>query len=227
MINVNQQKDNQVTHRAIMPCYIRRLFQLCKDVLGKDFTKLNSHLIYDRKKIIMMSRQRKKKKKLPNELIPQITPCTKILCSYNAINAPTNKNKNKKVKSNIQEKKERRKRKPRHQDRKLTQSRRSQKREHDTRTRPITCKHFTLHQNIWRPFTQLLPNLFLRLPKRQSLRLSEKVGKKDTMMFRIIDGIVRGSGSNKIGRDEFGPLVNKLIERMLTVRTSSSPDDRL
>ena len=90
-----------------MPCYIRRLFQLCKDVLGKDFTKLNSHLIYDRKKIIMMSRQRKKKKKkkLPNELIPQITPCTKILCSYNAINAPTNKNKNKKVKSNIQEKK--------------------------------------------------------------------------------------------------------------------------
>ena len=127
------------------------------------------------------------------------------------------KTKKKKVKLNISKKGKR----------KLTQSRRSQKREHDTRTRPITRKHFTLHQNIWRPLTQLLPHLFLRLPKRQRLRLSEKVGKKDTMMFRIIDGIVRGSGSNKIGRDEFGPLVNKLIERMLTVRTSSSPDDRL
>ena len=30
-----------------MPCYISRLVQLCKNVLGKDFTKFNSHLIYD------------------------------------------------------------------------------------------------------------------------------------------------------------------------------------
>ena len=47
------------------------------------------------------------------------------------------------------------------------------------------------------------------------------------MMFRIIDRIVCGGGSNKVGRDEFGALVNKLVERMLTVRTGRSPDDRL
>jgi hypothetical protein len=57
--------------------------------------------------------------------------------------------------------------------------------------------------------------------------LGEKVGKKDTMMFRIIDGIVCGGGSKKVGRDEFGALVNKLVERMLAVRTGRSPDNRL
>ena len=46
-------------------------------------------------------------------------------------------------------------------------------------------------------------------------------------MFRIIDGIVCGGGSNKVGRDKFGALVNKLVERMLAVRTSRSPDYRL
>jgi hypothetical protein len=85
---VSMYQDNQVlrkAHRAIMPCYISRLLQLCKDVLGEDFTKLDSHLIYD---MVMSEDQEKRKKMLPNELIPQTTPCTKILCSYNAINAP-------------------------------------------------------------------------------------------------------------------------------------------
>ena len=80
-----------------MPFNISRLVQLCKDVLGKDFTKLNSHLIYDSDNDdseLWVKGKAKKKKKLPNELIPQITPCTKILCSYNAINAPTIKKEN-------------------------------------------------------------------------------------------------------------------------------------
>ena len=47
------------------------------------------------------------------------------------------------------------------------------------------------------------------------------------MMFGIVDGIVCSGGSNKVGRDEFGALVNKLVERMLAVRTGRSPDDRL
>ena len=76
-----------------MPCYISGLVQLCKDVLGKDFTKFNSHLIFDKETekrwvVCKKVRTNKEKKKLPNELIPQIIPCTKILCSYNAINAP-------------------------------------------------------------------------------------------------------------------------------------------
>jgi hypothetical protein len=57
--------------------------------------------------------------------------------------------------------------------------------------------------------------------------LGKKVGKKDTMMFRMIDGILCGGGSNKVGRDEFGALMNKLVKRMLAVRTGRSPDDRL
>lgn len=47
------------------------------------------------------------------------------------------------------------------------------------------------------------------------------------MMFRMIDGILCGGGSNKVGRDEFGALMNKLVKRMLAVRTGRSPDDRL
>ena len=47
------------------------------------------------------------------------------------------------------------------------------------------------------------------------------------MMFRIMNRIVGGGGSDEVGRDQFGALVNKLIERMLAVRTGRSPDDRL
>ena len=31
-------------------------------------------------------------------------------------------------------------------------------------------------------------------------------------MFRMLDGIVCSGGSDKIGRDEFGALVNELVE---------------
>ena len=109
----------------------------------------------------------------------------------------------------------------------LTQSRRGQDREHNTRTRSIPFKHFTLHQNLRSSLSQLFPHLFLRLPKRQRLRLSEKIGKKNTVMFRVFNRIVCSSRSNKIGRDEFGTLMNELVEGVLTIRTSCSPDDRL
>ena len=139
-----------------MPCYISRLVQLCKDVLGKYFTKFNSHLIYhrERERMAIMMRlwvkgKEVEKKKLPNELIPQITPCTKILCSYNAINAPiiTNESSQNQISEIMRKRKKAITIRPK-KKKKLTQSRRSQKGEHDTRTRPITSKYFTLHQNF-------------------------------------------------------------------------------
>jgi hypothetical protein len=46
-------------------------------------------------------------------------------------------------------------------------------------------------------------------------------------MFRMVDGVVCSGGSDEIGRDEFGALMNKLVEGMLAVCTGCSPDDRL
>ena len=47
------------------------------------------------------------------------------------------------------------------------------------------------------------------------------------MMLRVLDGIMCGGRGNKIGRDKFRALMNELVERVLTIRTSRSPDDRL
>lgn len=46
-------------------------------------------------------------------------------------------------------------------------------------------------------------------------------------MFGMVDGIVRAGGSDEVGRDEFCALMNKLIEGVLAIRTSRSPNDRL
>lgn len=46
-------------------------------------------------------------------------------------------------------------------------------------------------------------------------------------MFRVVDGIMCGSGSNKVGRDEFRALMDELVEGMLAVRSGCSPNDRL
>ena len=47
----------------------------------------------------------------------------------------------------------------------------------------------------------------------------------------MVEGVtdrVEGSGrGDKIGRDQLGSLVNELVERVLTVGSSSTPDDRL
>jgi hypothetical protein len=47
------------------------------------------------------------------------------------------------------------------------------------------------------------------------------------MMFIAADGIKRIGWSQEVTRDELSPLVNELVERVLAVGTSCSPDDRL
>jgi hypothetical protein len=57
--------------------------------------------------------------------------------------------------------------------------------------------------------------------------LSEEVGEEDTVVKRVTDRIKGSGGGDEIGGDQLGPLVNELVERVLTVGSSSTPDDRL
>jgi len=43
----------------------------------------------------------------------------------------------------------------------------------------------------------------------------------------VTDRVEGGSRSNKISRDQLGSLVNELVERVLTIGSGSTPDDRL
>ena len=47
------------------------------------------------------------------------------------------------------------------------------------------------------------------------------------MVLRVCDGIVRSGGREKVGRDHFGALVQKLIERVLTIGSRGTPDNGL
>lgn len=69
--------------------------------------------------------------------------------------------------------------------------------------------------------------MFLGLAEGQSLGLGEEVGKQDTVMEGVADR-VKGSGrGDEVGRDQLGPLVNELVERVLSVGSGSTPNDRL
>lgn len=46
------------------------------------------------------------------------------------------------------------------------------------------------------------------------------------MVGAVGKGVVSSSGGNKVGGDEFGALVNELVERVLAVGTGSTPQDR-
>ena len=46
-------------------------------------------------------------------------------------------------------------------------------------------------------------------------------------MQRVADGVVCCRGGDEVGRDELRALVHELVERVLTVRASGSPDDGL
>ena len=46
-------------------------------------------------------------------------------------------------------------------------------------------------------------------------------------MEGVTDRVEGGSRGNEIGRDQLGSLVNELVERVLAVGSSGTPDDRL
>ena len=72
-----------------------------------------------------------------------------------------------------------------------------------------------------------LPDLLFGLTECKGLRLSEEVAEKDAVVLRTIDGVVRSGWGQEVRRDELSTLVNQLVERVLAVGSSSSPDDRL
>ena len=92
---------------------------------------------------------------------------------------------------------------------------------------PVTLEDLTLDQRLAGVCPQLLPNLFLGLSEGQSLGLSEEVGEEDTVVERVTDRVKRGGGGDEICGDQLGSLVNKLVERVLAIRSSSTPDDGL
>ena len=47
------------------------------------------------------------------------------------------------------------------------------------------------------------------------------------MVQRVADGVVCCRGGDEVGRDELRALVHELVERVLAIGTSSTPDDRL
>ena len=75
------------THRTIVPSDVRRFVELRQNVLGKDLSEFNTHLVYNQ--VERSRRSSETVSDVPKELIPQITPWVKILCSYRAINAPS------------------------------------------------------------------------------------------------------------------------------------------
>jgi len=57
--------------------------------------------------------------------------------------------------------------------------------------------------------------------------LSEEVGKEDTVVFGVFDGVEGCGGGEKVGGDELRSLVDELVEGVLAVGACCSPDDRL
>lgn len=74
------------THRAVMAFHVFGLLKLSKDILSQHFPELDTHLIYERGLSALQTVRQISA--LPKELMPQTTPCTKILCSYSAMSAP-------------------------------------------------------------------------------------------------------------------------------------------
>lgn len=72
-----------------------------------------------------------------------------------------------------------------------------------------------------------LTNLLLRLTKGKCFWLGEEITEQDAVVERVANRIVGGGRSEEVGGNELGSLVEKLVERVLTVGSSGSPDNRL
>jgi hypothetical protein len=72
-----------------------------------------------------------------------------------------------------------------------------------------------------------LLDLLFRLAECESLGLSEIIREKDAVMLISANGIERVCWGQEICGDELCTLVNKLIERVLSVRPCGSPQNGL
>jgi hypothetical protein len=110
---------------------------------------------------------------------------------------------------------------------KHTESSGCQQWEDDAVAWPVALEDLALDQRLASIWSQLLPNLLLGLSEGQSLGLSEEVGEEDTVVEGVTDRVEGGGRGDEIGGDQLGSLVNELVERVLTVGSSGTPDDRL
>lgn len=65
------------------------------------------------------------------------------------------------------------------------------------------------------------------LTKGQSFGLGKEVTEQNAVMKGVGNGVMRDSRSKEVCRNELRALVDKLVERMLAVRSSCSPEDGL
>ena len=83
------------------------------------------------------------------------------------------------------------------------------------------------HIQLWTRSKENVEKINSITRKMVKLLESEEVGEQDTMVLRVGDRAVGSSQGEEVGGDEFCALVHELVERVLTVRASGSPDDGL
>ena len=57
--------------------------------------------------------------------------------------------------------------------------------------------------------------------------MGKEVGEEDAVVEGVTDRVQGGGRGDEIGGNELGSLVHKLVERVLTVGSCGTPDDRL
>lgn len=92
---------------------------------------------------------------------------------------------------------------------------------------PVALEDLALDQRLASIWSQLFLDLLLGLSKGQGLGLSEEIGEEDAVVEGVTDRVEGSRRSDEISWDQLGALVNELVERVLTVGSSSTPDDRL
>ncbi len=74
---------DKTSGRGIMTCYVCWPAELSKDGLGENLSELDTHLVYKHIRTYLYERRVRDEVdvNIPKELMPQMTPCVKILCS--------------------------------------------------------------------------------------------------------------------------------------------------
>lgn len=128
-----------------------------------------------------------------------------------------------------------------------TEGRRGEFGEEDAVGGTVPFEHLRLDQRlggVWAKFLQhtsilisqssarkkegtYLADLLLGLTERQRLGLSEEVGEEDAVVEGVVDRVVRRRGGDEVGGDQLRTLVHELVERVLAVGSSGTPNDRL
>lgn len=109
-----------------------------------------------------------------------------------------------------------------------TESCRGKRVKHDRIGRLVTFKDLALHKRFVGCLgAKLGLDFLLSLAKGKGLRLSKEIAQQNFMVYPTSDRVERLAWGDEVGRDHLGALVNKLVERVLSISTSLSPNDGL